>query len=59
MNCCGGQSCLPSFGLDCPLELLDELGLEHGILAAGDAHGHPISRLNEFVSLHRGDEGVP
>jgi len=42
-----------------PLELLDELGLEHGILAAGDAHGHPISRLNEFVSLHRGDEGVP
>ena len=32
-----------------PLEQLHQLGHQHGILAAGDAHGNLVARLNQLV----------
>ena len=33
--------------------------LDHRVLAAGDAHGDPVPRLNQLVPLHGGDKGIP
>ena len=42
-----------------PLQQLQELGHEHGVLAAGDAHRDPVAGGNEFVLLDGGDERRP
>ena len=34
------------------LQFLHELGQQHGILAAGDAHGDPVALLNQLMALH-------
>ena len=41
------------------LQLLHELCQQHGVLAAGDAHGNPVTGLDHFVSLHRLDKRIP
>ena len=42
-----------------PLQQLQELGHEHGVLAAGDAHRDPVAGGDEFVLLDGGDERRP
>ena len=41
------------------LQFLHQLGQDHGVLAAGDAHGDSVPRLDQLVPLHSGDKGVP
>ena len=41
------------------LQLLHELCQQHGVLAAGDAHGDPVAGLDHLVPLHRFDERIP
>ena len=41
------------------LQLLHELCHEHGVLAAGNAHGNAVAGLHQLVALHRHDEGCP
>lgn len=42
-----------------PLQQLQELGHEHGVLAAGDARGDPVAGRDEVVLLDGGDERRP
>ena len=42
-----------------PLQFLHEFGHEHGVLAAGDAHGDAVALLNQVVVLDGVDEGAP
>ena len=42
-----------------PPQQLQELGHEHGVLAAGDARGDPVAGRDEFVLLDGGDERRP
>ena len=41
------------------LQFLHELGQQHGILAAGDAHGDPVALLNQLVALHSQNKRLP
>ena len=41
------------------LQFLHQLGQDHGVLAAGDAHGDPVPRLDQLVPLHGSDKGIP
>mgnify|MGYP006926290105 CR=1 FL=1 len=41
------------------LELLHQLGQNHGVLPAGNTYGDPVSGTNQLVSLYRRDKGVP
>ena len=41
------------------LQLLHELGHQHGVLAAGNAHGNAVTGLHQLVALDRHDEGGP
>ena len=41
------------------LELLHQLGQDHGVLAAGDADRDAVLRLHQLIALDGGDEGVP
>ena len=41
------------------LQLLHELCHQHRVLAAGDAHGDLVARLNEFIFFHRIDKRLP
>lgn len=42
-----------------PLQQLHQLGEQHRILAAGDAHGDAVARFDQLVALDGGDERVP
>ena len=42
-----------------PLQQLQELGHEHGVLAAGDAHRDPVAGGDEVILLDGGDERRP
>ena len=42
-----------------PLEQLHQLGHQHGILAAGDAHGNLVARLNQLILTDRQCKRVP
>ena len=42
-----------------PLEQLHQLGHQHGILAAGDAHGNLVARLNQLILSNRQCKRVP
>ena len=41
------------------LQFLQELGHQHGVFAAGDAHGDAVAGLHQFIALDRHDEGRP
>ena len=41
------------------LQFLHQLGHQHGILAAGDAHGDLVAFLNQFVALHGQNKRLP
>ena len=41
------------------LQLLQQLGHQHGILAAGNADGNLVPRLDQLVPLDGNDEGRP
>ena len=42
-----------------PLEQLHQLGHQHGILAAGDAHGNLVARLNQLILSNRQCKRIP
>ena len=42
-----------------PLEQLHQLCHQHGILAAGDAHGNLVARLNQLILSNRQCKRVP
>ena len=42
-----------------PLEQLHQLGHQHGILAAGDAHGNLVARLDQLILSNRQCKRVP
>ena len=45
--------------LTVPLEQLHQLGHQHGVLAAGDAHGDLVARLNELILSDGQGKRVP
>ncbi len=42
-----------------PLEQLHQLGHQHGILAAGDAHGNLVARLDQLILSNRQCKRIP